>query len=313
MPDYGVHLSRHLEQTLPGVIRQRFRPFRYENGMLVPTIADLSPGAQVLVQEQIEGRGQAAVVADQAFDIPLADYNVSETRDPVVAVFSSFHYTVRELQAATFANQPLTDERQRVARRAIASRINELTAFGSAQYGLTGMLNNPLTPVDDTSFDPYASATTAEDLVDFFVEKVAAVTDSTDETEYPNHIEMAFRLWKQLSSKRLSGTAVSAIEHLRKLFSGEESGFSRMTFGTSPELKSEKLERYGVHSAGTNKDRIAVYPRSAEILDRHIESTQVLETEYRNAQYIVPMYSCISGVRWKYPLAGRYVDVAKPA
>ncbi|MBW4422490.1 MAG: DUF2184 domain-containing protein [Myxacorys californica WJT36-NPBG1] len=298
----GAILKRWLEQKLPGVLEKRYRQLQFENGSLVPTMADLQPGAATLVQEQMEVVGEAAIVADEAFDIPLADVGAEEVQFKIIAVFSGFHFTFRQMQAAQFSNVPLSDKKAFAARRAIAEKMNKIAAFGAAKYDCTGFLNNPDVPVNSSSFNPETA--TADDVIEWFIDEIVSIESNTELTESPTVALVTPELHGILMKKRVGDSNLNIKQYI--LGNTDLTDIRKVT-----ELKSATLEANGVQAAATNKDRILLYPLDPEIVERHIEMTKPLPEEYRNAKYITPMYACTSPVIWNFPKAARSIDYVK--
>lgn len=304
----GIFLKRQLEQMLPKVLEKRYATLPFENGDLVPTKPDLEPGAATLIQQQIETSGEAAIVADEAFDIPLSDAATSETEYKVIAVYSGFHFTVRELQRAQLANVPIQERKMLGARRAIAEKMNSIVAFGSARYGIDGFLTNPQVPVSDSSLDIFdRTGTSSDDVIAFFLDEVTSIIEASQMTESPNTALVSVRTHSELIKRRIPDTNMNIKSYIL-----ENSTYLEDILPCN-ELSSEVLETNGVHAPATNKDRMVIYPLSDEILERHIEMVRPMPEEYRSGKYIVPMYSCTTGVIWHYPLAGRYIDHPKVA
>jgi len=301
----GSFLSRDLEQRLPRVLEKRYPSLVFENGTLIPTKVDLQPGAQELVQDIIELVGRAEINADEAFDIPMADAAVDEEKFPIVMVFSAFHYTWRQVEAAQYANVPLRDRKMMAARRAIAERMDEIACFGAAKHGFSGFLNNANVTVSSPTTNPHATTTTTDQLIAFFVDEVTRIVSDTELTEEPNVALVTPYLHEELVKRTISGT-----DSTIKRFILENNIYLK-DIRPVTNLKSALLEEKGVHTAGTNKDRMVIYPLSDEILERHISSLRALPTEYKDAKWKTPMCQATSPTIVNFPKSMVYVDYAK--
>lgn len=301
----GAFLSRQLEQRLPKVLERRYRDLPFENGSLIPTMSDLQPGAASLIQEQIDSVGDAAMVSDEAFDIPLADIKAEENEFKIIAIYSGFHWTFRQLQAAEKGGRPLQDLKMFAAKRAISEKMNKIAAFGEAKYGLTGMVNHPDVPLNNSSFNP--NTATADDLIGFFLDETISIVDSTEATEAPNIALVSIKMHNALIKKRIPDTNMNVKSYIL------DNSSYLTDIRPIVELASPYLEKNGVQAGGTNKDRMILYPLNEETLERHIEQIKPMPQEYRNGRYIVPMYACTSPVLINFPKAMRYVDFVKAA
>jgi hypothetical protein len=304
----GLFLRRHLEQNLGRVLQKRFRELPYANGVYIPTKPDLQPGTADLIQDIIEHVGRAEINADEAFDIPLADIAADEEKFPVVAVFSAYHYTWRQLQAAQRGTVALRDQKAFAAKRAIDERMNDIAAYGAPKHKLEGFLNNARVPLSNVSFNPYDPTTWTggpDDLIAFFLDEITAIVDSTELMESPNMALVPVKLHEMLIKTRIPNTSTNVKKYIL------ENSTYLNDIRPSVELKSERLEAKGVQAAGTNKDRMVVYPLSDQILERHVELTKPLPEEYKDAKYKIPMYACTSGTIINFPRSMAYIDFPK--
>ncbi len=99
----GNLLYRALEQNMPGVLSRRYRDLPFENGKVVPTKPDLKPGAAEVVRDTIDEVGDADIISDGAFDIPIVDVSAGEDRYKVFMFASAFSYTFAQERAYNFA------------------------------------------------------------------------------------------------------------------------------------------------------------------------------------------------------------------
>lgn len=318
----GMFLSRRLEQLLIGVLTKRYRALHFSNGMVVPTVADLDVGASEVVREKITEIGAAAILAENAGDVPVIDLEVGEDRYRTVMIASSISYSMQQMRALEKAgNATEVDARKLlIANRAIEEKDNKLAAFGSTALGLKGMLNNASVGVNNSSFDFWDEATTAKEMAEFILDEMAVVITASDGAEVPSDLLVSISLERRLRSVQMSDNADRSVyEYLLA------NGVSSMM--AVPECGFAKLEANGVLAAATNKDRIVFYPREdmgmldpelgtffPEIIERHIEPTQQAPMEYwetKNLRTVIPVFKCATPTIVNYPSAMRYVNHPK--
>jgi hypothetical protein len=308
----GTYLSRRLEQLFPGVLEKRYRALNFENGRLVPTVADLEAGAAEVVQELMSEVGAADIVNGDATDMPLVDVSVTEDRYRILMIGAAFSYSFDEERKAEKGNFNLTNKRMMAARRAIAERNNAVAAFGSADNKVTGTLNNASVALNNSSFNPHLIGTTSQQIADFFVDELRTMHDASNNVEFPSTALISSALWFTLIKRRITDNDSTTIkDYIEKALSQDGYDFN---FVKADECSSARLEKAKVQTAGTNKDRILFYPLDPEVLERHIELPQLMPVDWqyiKDGRKIFPMFSCTTPVLVNYPGALRYVDLPK--
>jgi len=310
----GMYLYRHLEQRLPGVLVSRRRELPYEAGVVVPTMADLQVGAYEVVKQIYESVGNAKVLADGAYDVPIVDMNGNEDRFRVLMVAAAFNITFsneRRAQAAA-RNGMLQvseyDEKLKVASRAIMERRNALAAYGNTALNVTGFLNNANVTPDITTFDPYAATTTASDLSDFLIAKIRALHINSNNVFLPTAAVVSPELRFRMLSLRVPYSAKTVWQDVQDILT--EDGIPFRLIAT-PEVNKSNLEANGVKSPGANKERIVLYPLDPEVVERHVEVIQLAPPKYiesKNLNTVYPLFGCTSPAIINYPAAVAYID-----
>ncbi|MBP0006220.1 MAG: DUF2184 domain-containing protein [Cyanobacteria bacterium SBC] len=312
-PQASIARKRYLQQKLDRLLERRHRTLVYENGEAIPTLADLQAGVSEIVQEQIEQTGDAKVISEQAFDIPLADANLTEVSYPVIVIASGFSYTLIEMQkieraASNGSRFRVNDKRGEAAARAIAEKVNRYTAYGSSQYNFPGFLNHPDVDVEDSSTDIFDSNTTDDEVYDFVKDRVYDIAKRTELIEQPTTLRVSIDVHARLTDPRANSASDTTVKNLL-LENLREMGLREIVPDTH--LNSDRLEQYGVHAAGTHKDRMVLYPKFPEVVERHVEPLQMAPEEYRNMRYIFPAYACVSPALINFPDAMYYIDLPK--
>lgn len=309
----GLFLYRALEQHLPNILGRRYRELYFENGSVIPTVADLEPGAAEVVRDTVDEVGDADIIGDGAFDIPIVDISASEDRYKTFMIASGFSFTFQQERAYEFANKntQILDRKMKLARRSIAERHNRVAAYGDARLGVTGFVNNAAVALNNSSFNP--NTATEDDLQGFFVDELKAAHRNSNNVEMPMDVLIPSGLYFQLIRKRIPNTSMTVLTYIKEALSQEGVNFNIMK---CLECDSANLEARGVQASGTNKDRIIFYTKDPDVVERHIELPQLMPNDWvtvKDGRRVYPMFSCTTQTIINYPGAFRYSDVAKVA
>lgn len=307
-------LQRYLEYRLPGIFERKHRELVFDNGMYLPQTGDLPPGANDIVSELEDARGEAAIIADDTDDIPLVDVKISEDKNPVVRIADGFKYSDREIEAALYAasnGQRITNLRERRminAVRAINIKSHLLGAYGDAAHGVSGILNNPNVPVVNSSTNLYDPATTPDQILAFFSDRFSAIRTSTYLTAAPNVVLVPDKLHTRLITAYRNTASDSSI---KQLILTALSSLGLRDIRPINEASSAELERFGVHAPETNKDRLVFYNLGPDGFMRKFTPYRQTEPERRALAYYVFLVKYVSSVINEYPEESLYVDIPK--
>jgi hypothetical protein len=305
-------LYEDLTQRLPRVLEPRYQTLYFENGTLIPTMTDLEPGNRELAYDQIGEYGDAGITGDAATNIPIVDITLAENRYPIYMVASGFPITFQEERAygASHYHAPTLDRFQRrmsVARKAIAQRVNRLTAYGvSTLDRFTGFLTSPEVPLDNNSFNIYTAP--YDQALDFFVGIIESLTDNFVSME-PTELLMPKDPYKRMMS--LQNGAGSDV-----LKTAIEDMYPELTITKIQELEADRIDGSGITRPSTGKDRIMLYPKDPSVVHRHLEQNiaeLVPESFIRTdgLRKIYTLFSCITPAIFDYPQDLRYIDIVK--
>ncbi|NEZ65526.1 DUF2184 domain-containing protein [Leptolyngbyaceae cyanobacterium CCMR0082] len=325
MPTGGTFLYRSLQQRLAKVIGRRLKTLHFHNGDLIPNFADLTPGVRTVIQEEVLDYGEAGLMAPEAADIPLVAVEAQDAEYRVVYPMAGFSYSFQEslTQQAAESDPYITRintrrSKMQGARRVIEERCNDVAAYGESGLGFTGLLNNANVTLNDSTFDPFDAASTPDQIIEWFLNEVGGVAVDTNNVEHPTVALVSTELDNLFDRKRLPDapeTIKSFILRTQRERSQRVPGGIQDIIGIQ-ECRSSRLEAKGVHSAGNNKDRIALYDMDPENLERHImpglmDMFPEDWVETRGGRKIYPMYSCVSETIIPFPGAIRYLDHPK--
>jgi hypothetical protein len=301
----GKSLKGRLVQQLPGILENRYQTLNGENGTDVPSFFDLDPGASDVVRDLLTESGEAMVgLGSESSDIPLIDVGMGEDANKILIAVAGFTVSIQEAWSWEFAGRPIRPLKIRTATRAIAEKINGVIYYGAPQFGVTGFVNDPNVTLELSSTNPY-TLTSADDLISFFFDPVTGIVNQTNLVEAPNVVLVPPTLHEKLLKTRLSNTNMNVKNYIL------ENSTYIQRIEPRTELRSAELEAAGVHSVGTNQDRMLVYPATPDVLECHRLQLDVAPIEYRNMKYYSFMYAKSTGAIWKFPKAARYVQFAR--
>ena len=320
MPTGGTYQFRNLQTKLSTVLQQRLRMLPFYGGNLIPTSTSLKPGTREIVQDEVLGYGEATLMAQDADDIPLVEINARENTYrvvmPVVGYSVSYSDELSdEVARGNGIQYNPRDSKMQAATRVIEERCNKVAAVGSTAHNFTGMLNNAgVTPIN-SSFDPFNAASTPDDIADWFLSLVGEIFKASNNVEFPNTALVSTALHELMARRRMpdsSDTVLSYIVNTQRARSALLPGQRLEDIVPLVECGATYLEANGVEAAATNKDRIVLYPRDQEVVQKHVMSgAMAMFPENwainKGARRIFPIYSFMSQVIINFPGAFSYI------
>lgn len=173
----SAFLARMLTQVRARVLQVTHA--RLNAFTVFPVQTEISAGAETALQRIYDMVGMAKIIANPADDLPLVDILAQETSVKVKEVGAAYQYSVSDLEAAAFANLPLTTMKGNAVKRAIDTKLNSIAWKGDSENGIVGFLDNInlseyTLPATGTSSSTKLSDKTAEQMY----KDVAAIIES---------------------------------------------------------------------------------------------------------------------------------------
>ena len=312
-------VPRALEIREGKVFERKTAPLGVEQ--LVPTKMDLPFGFKDETFEYSDSVAEAQIATGNNTDIPFADTYMVEETEKIIKIRKGYRYTQEEwdalLQASKFQaygrNANISTQRQAAAVKGIRTKDHLIGMFGAAAHGVQGFYNSTEVDVyDETVFNPYNAASDGQALLDWYVDTlVGTIEDNTNLTEQPNIIVQPKRLTRKLVKTQIEngageGNGITAMDLIVEAM--KQIG-APITIVSRNESRSDFLEEYGVQTPGTNKDRLVVYCRDIDCLNRRTSRIRVGEWEEYRGEYSRILDQNIRGVRWHYAKSALYVDI----
>jgi hypothetical protein len=96
-------------------------------------------GVNTITYRSYDKRGEAAIIAGKATDLPRADISGKEYSISVRTIGNAYGYSRQELAASRLTGLPLDARKAEAARRAYEERVNQLIWFGNAENNIGGL------------------------------------------------------------------------------------------------------------------------------------------------------------------------------
>lgn len=297
----------------------RFPELPFENGTLIPTVADLPAGRDEVNSVFLDGGlgEEAILLAPGAADIPLTALTLGNEKIPVAMAAKGYSLGWQQKRGMDALNltQTFSDLSIDLVRKEIAKRLNRFAAIGEPVLGQTGLYTNSKVSVTNSSFNP--NSATFDQWVEFLVTTIlnAGLSADGETIMQPTTVLMPPKMMvKAQSVTNATDTKTSAIQA-----AGQRLGINIGAdyFVRSPYGASAILEKYSAMPSGTNKDRIVVYAKSDTVLSRRVENpiAQLVDEDFlaptQGLTRIFPFFSCSSATQIHDPAGVKYIDVTK--
>jgi hypothetical protein len=101
-------------------------------------------GIQSITYRSYDKRGETAIVAGKATDLPRGDVSGKEYTIQVRTLGNAFGYSRQEIASAKFTGMPLEARKAEATRRSYEEKINQIIFFGSPDNNLHGFYDGPV-------------------------------------------------------------------------------------------------------------------------------------------------------------------------
>ena len=101
-------------------------------------------GINVITYRSYDKRGETAIIAGKATDLPRGDISGKEYSISVRTLGNAFGYSRQELASAKVTGMPLEARKAEATRRSYEEKVNQLIWFGSPENNLQGFFNGPV-------------------------------------------------------------------------------------------------------------------------------------------------------------------------
>lgn len=100
-------------------------------------------GINLITYRSYDKRGETAIIAGKATDLPRGDISGKEYSIAVKTLGNAFGYSRQEIAAAKVTGLPLEARKAEATRRSYEEKVNQIIFFGSADNNLQGLFGGP--------------------------------------------------------------------------------------------------------------------------------------------------------------------------
>lgn len=295
---------RYLENEL---VEQEFPEYYLATGAGITISNEIPKGAKTYSFRTMTQVGFAALMANQADDIPLVDAYIDEHTGRVHEIQVAFQYSIADMDHAEFAGLNLDATLSKVALRANNAKLDEIAWIGDARAGLLGMANNPnvpavVIPADGNSNGGTASTRWIHKTPDQIYRDLNLIANSiptiSNNVYHPSRIALPLAQQQLISTTPYPANTSSTI---LKFF--YESQATLTGGGITQVVAVPFLAGRGI--GGTDMAIVWNPTSGAQKLHVPLDFT-VGEYENYNLKYKFPCYSRTGGVEINRPLALAY-------
>jgi len=101
-------------------------------------------GINVITYRSYDKRGETAIIAGKATDLPRGDISGKEYSISVRTLGNAFGYSRQELASAKVTGMPLEARKAEATRRSYEEKVNQIIFFGDAENNLHGFFGGPV-------------------------------------------------------------------------------------------------------------------------------------------------------------------------
>jgi hypothetical protein len=101
-------------------------------------------GIETITYRSYDKRGETAIIAGKATDLPRGDISGKEYSISVRTLGNAFGYSRQEMAAARVTGMPLDARKAEATRKSYEEKVNQLIFFGSPDNNLQGFFHGPV-------------------------------------------------------------------------------------------------------------------------------------------------------------------------
>lgn len=241
--------------------------------------------------------GMAQAIANYADDVAMVATLSEEYFVKSKPYGLGYDYSEDDLEAAAYAGVPLTSEKADAAAMGFETLVDDVSFFGDAQYGLTGLMNNANIGLVTPDTGDWNTTATSLEILEDMTKLLQSVSLKTRGAMNVTTCLMDQATWQLLERKYMTAdNTKSVLDVLRKKWPGVE-------FDWVPRDAMSTAD-----AAGTGP-RIAAYHKDPMVLEHFItEEYNLRAPQQRNFAFVVPGKGQTCGVVVRYPMAASYMD-----
>lgn len=216
----GILAKQLVTVTLSELFRHEFPETKWVNGGLITLSTNIDEGAKEFSYVEMIHGGRAAIVADNATDLPAADVEGRNNLRKVHTVADYITYSTQDIRSARLQGLfDIASEKAVAAREAMDRTLNGLIRTGQENAGLRGITNAPGITVQNAITGTWSTATSVQ-IRDDFTAAATEAMDDTDGVEVPNTALFSVANWNRISTLPFDSASgpLTTLEFLQKAF-----------------------------------------------------------------------------------------------
>lgn len=251
--------------------------------------------------------GEAAFLAAGAFDVPMANSQMSQATKAFYLAGIGYDWNTQELQRAAMLGRALSSDKAMAAKQAADIFVYNLAMTGKnpagvAEKGWTGFVNNGSAPSAQVANDGTGSSRlwTAKDedlILRDINAAITAVETGTGETHIATDVVLPTTAYNYAATKRVGDTNTTVLQYLQ----------ANNTAGAGLTIrKSRALE-----TAGTgDTTRMIAYDKNAQVVKFHLPGPHQFLPPFQKSSltYEVAGIMNVGGLEIREPKAVVYRD-----
>jgi hypothetical protein len=288
-----------LAYTESQVWERLYLPMQCEE--FVPITSEGGPAVDTIRYEIVDYTGQAAPNPGLGTDVPYADMVVGEKIFKVKGAAVGYRYTHQELLAAALLRKPVPTGRQEAAIRTYQRDVNNVALYGSTVLNLPGFFQHPSVGSGNAPTGNWLTSATPDQILSDVNVGINAVWVNTNYNSMTTHVVMPAAVYNKLASTpRSTYSDMTILQYL------QENNIAKQRKGTNVVF----APGFGLETAGAGSSKRTIfYEKSESNLKMHItQPLSFLAPQLFGLEIRVPGTFRYSGVEWRYPKTGYYMD-----
>lgn len=291
-------LIGQLAYTEAQTFERMYTPMQYEQ--LVPISYEAGEWATSIRYEISDYAGRGKRSSGKGRDINLVDSGMAEKTFPVFNGNIGYDYSTEELRESSFLRRPLSQTRLMAAMDGYQRHMNDVALNG--ELGLTGLFNNAVVPQGSAPVGAWLTGPkTPVQILNDINAIIELVWTNTAFNDFPTHIVLPPSCMAYIARTARSDTSDKTILQFVK-----ENNFAKVQGSVDIVFTAG----YGLETAGVSATkRMLAYVKSPLRLIYHIPlPLRFLAPQMQGLSVEVPGEYKYSGVEWRYPKSGYYMD-----
>lgn len=282
----GIFVGEQLLAQPARIYEEQLPPLNADR-ILPPSGSDIKGAAQ-FAREIYQHQGQADWVGDMADDLPRVNAGVIRDVYNVDMAGCSYAFSLKELQAAEFAQRPLEARRGISARRAIESFRNAVFFLGSAAKQIFGLFSFPMIPRITLDIADFSAGADPDDTLEALYLLERTVVEQTDSAATPTHLLLPTSIYMYIASTRASTLNNDTILEVYK---------RNAQFAKTVEMVRE------LETAGPTGGKVIACIRVAPDAAEHIvpNPLEILPAQERNLMTVFNVVCSVGGFVSEFP------------